>query len=479
MTGRSGFTRCTWIILMMASLSGAQTQHHPFTPREFLPARTYATGGNPSSVAIADFDGDGNLDLAVANWPGSSVSILLGNGDGTFQTHVDYATADASTSVAVGDFNGDGKLDLAVTIIYSNTLAVLLGNGDGTFQPQVDYPTGNAPEFVAAGDFNRDGKLDLAVTNNSDATVSILLGNGDGTFQPGVPFATGPAPGSLAVADLNHDGKLDLAVTNYTGNSVSILLGNGDGTFRPQAGYATDFFPTSVTVGDFNGDHKLDLAIANIGSEGTVSVLIGNGNGTFQPQVEYKTGTGFSSIPFSVAAADVNGDGKLDLVAANEGDDTGNACISVLLGNGDGTFGASANYFSGSSPGSLAIADFNHDGAPDLVSGDLLRLSVDVLLNTGGTRPSLTSSINPSRVGQPVTFTSVVKATFNKLGTPTGTLTFKDGTHTLGTVPLVQGKTSLTTSSLSAGSHNIQALYSGDSNFYPNTSPPIIQQVAP
>ncbi len=183
---------------------------------------TYDVGLQPDSVAVGDYNRDGKLDLAVAKGGSNGVSILLGNGDGTFQTAVNYSVNNPQ-SVAVGDFNGDGKLDLAVAKGGSNGVSILLGNGDGTFQTAVNYSVNN-PQSVAVGDFNGDGKLDLAVSNSASNTVSILLGNGDGTFQAAEDYSVGSNPLSVAVGDFNGDGKLDLAAANSASNTVSILL---------------------------------------------------------------------------------------------------------------------------------------------------------------------------------------------------------------------------------------------------------------
>jgi hypothetical protein len=211
----------------------------------------------------------------------NNVSILLGNGDGTFQPAVNYAVVNEPVSVAVGDFNGDGKRDLAVANYggFRGRISILLGNGDGTFQPAVDYAV-DSPTFVAVADFNGDGKRDLAVTNYDLYTVSILLGDGHGTFQLAGSYAVGIHPRSVAVGDFNGDGKRDLAVANWDYSlTLSILLGNGDGTFQPAVDYAVGSLPSSVAVGDFDGDRKPDLAVAN-GS--VVTILLGNGDGTFQ-----------------------------------------------------------------------------------------------------------------------------------------------------------------------------------------------------
>jgi hypothetical protein len=237
-----------------------------------------AFGSSPASVAVGDFNGDGKLDLAVtnentgANLGAGTVSVLLGNGDGSFQPALDFAAGPNPGPVVVGDFNGDGKLDLVVanndvgTNAMNTTISILLGNGDGTFQAAHAFPVGTNPSSLAAADFNGDGKLDLAVANHDTNNVSILLGNGDGTFQSAINLSAGLEPSSVVVADLNGDGKLDLAVANAGTNTVNLLLGNGDGTFQTAVPYATDNRLLSLALGDFNRDGRLDLAAIDGGN---------------------------------------------------------------------------------------------------------------------------------------------------------------------------------------------------------------------
>jgi hypothetical protein len=252
----------------------------------FQAQATYAVGNAPVSVIAADFDRDGKLDLAVANQNDATVSILLGNGDGTFQVPApSYAAVPANAAskdvagVAVGDFNGDNKLDLAVTNPSNDTVSVLLGNGDGTFQALVAYSTGNQghPVAVSALDVNGDGKLDLAVTNLNAKNVVILLGNGNGMFTATVPVSTtGGAqtgPSAIATGDFNADGKIDLAITNQGNNTVSILFGNGNGVFQAPVEFTTGNFADGVAAGDFIGNGRLDLAVADHG-DAKVSIML-------------------------------------------------------------------------------------------------------------------------------------------------------------------------------------------------------------
>jgi len=433
----------------------------------FMPPVSYGTGNWPSMAAVGDFNGDGKAGLAVANVYSNTVSVLLGNGNGTFQAALNYGVAIMPVWVATGDFNGDGKTDLVVVNEGSNSVSVLLGNGNGTFQTAVDYAVGSGPESVAVGDFNGDGKADLVVVSQIGSTnnVSILLGNGDGTFQTAVNYSAGKGNFPVAIGDFNGDGKADIAIGNL-GYGVTVMLGNGDGTFQAPVSYATGNSPYSVAVGDVNGDGKADLVVANTGSN-TVSVLLGNGDGTFKAAVNYRTG----DSPYWVAIGDINGDGKADLVTANGGGNN----LSVLLGNGDGTFQAAVNYGVGTGPTSVAIGDFNGDGKADLAVADSESNNVDILLGTFTPYPTATALLaapNPSKLGQPVALTATVTPT-----AAAGTVTFYDGTTVLGTRTLSAGTATLQTSLLAAGAHSLRAYYGGSAIYAPSTSAWVAQSV--
>jgi trimeric autotransporter adhesin len=281
---------------------------------------TTATGGTPSSVVVGDFNGDGKADLALLD---GGVTILLGNGDGTFVTVANPPQVQGVEVATIGDFNGDGNADLAVTDPTSNTVTILFGSGDGTFVTGPSTATGDGPSSVAAGDFNGDGKVDLAITNQVSNTVTILLGNGDGTFTSAASPATGSGSASIVVGDLNGDGKADLAVTNSTSNTLTILIGNGDGTFTPATSPATDRGSSVVALGDFNGDGTPDLAVAGV--NGDAAILVGNGDGTFAAAAGQDSASGGQSI----AIGDFDGDGLSDLAAAIFVDD--GDTVAVLL----------------------------------------------------------------------------------------------------------------------------------------------------
>lgn len=340
----------------------------------FLNSATPATGGQPQFVIATDLNGDGKPDLIAANAQGNSLTVLLGNGDGTFTAAASPATGQQPTYVAVGDFNADGKPDLAITNYLDGTVSILLGNGDGTFTPASTpvLETEMEPSAIVAGDFNGDGILDLAVTTYGEVTVFLGLGDGTFTYAGGAETGYGPND-SLVAADFNGDGKLDLAVTNFAGNSVSILLGNGDGTFTATASPSTGTGPTAIAAGDFNGDGKPDLAVTN-NTAGGVTLLLGNGDGTFTAAASPQVGV----LPNGVAVADVNGDGKADLLVAN----SGNNSVSVLLGNGDWTFTAAATTpATGAGPSWIAAADFNGDGFADFATVNQTGQTVSVLLS--------------------------------------------------------------------------------------------------
>lgn len=280
---------------------------------------------DPSFIAASDFNGDGKADLLVASGGVSSLSIYLGNGDGTFRLGFEGAGPPFPGHVVVADFNGDGKADLAVYGMA--TIQIWLGIGDGNFLAPLSVSAGGGP--MIAGDFNGDGKADLAFT--VDTTLTILLGNGDGTFQPALNTTLNVLPTALAGADLNGDGKLDLVAVGS--NTVTVFLGRGDGTFAAPSSFPARNTLNDVSITDINGDGKLDLAMptwnGSIATDG-LTLMLGNGDGTFQSPVTYNTGLS----PTSLVAGDFNGDGRTDLAVVHQGSYmvANSYTMTVLLG---------------------------------------------------------------------------------------------------------------------------------------------------
>ena len=534
----------------------------------YMPVVPYDSGGYLSStLAVADLNGDGKQDVVVANpssaGPDGTIGVLLGNGDGTFKPVVSYDPGPGCnpSSIAVADLNGDGKMDL----ITANTgcVAVLLGNGDGTFRPAVAYGTGGGNagdgpgifEPIAIADLNHDGKLDVAVLNQTNSTygdgsVAILIGNGDGTLQPVKTYDSGGfGASSFAIADVNRDGNFDLVVANcaLTGTTacgtghgtVAVLLGNGDGSFQAAKLYdraEAGGFASPVAVADLNADGKLDIVVGNsctanknrlcaVGAYATVGVLLGNGDGTFRPAVQYNSGgsgVGWMSV------VDVDGDGKPDVVVASDG-------INVLRGKGDGTFWSADRYFTGGGVGVFGVADVNDDGKLDLIAASTTSTTVAVLLGNGsgfsgpltngsggaailsdiavadlnddgkldvlavnwcanaatctaganeegslgvllynpdflnsGTTTTLASNINPAPTNQLITYTATVTG---RSGTaPTGSVSFSQNGKPIGQSPLSDGQASVSMNYSKTATYPIEATYSGDEDNSASTS---------
>jgi hypothetical protein len=487
-------------VILMSALAAGQKQQ-----LRFANPVAYDSGGlGADSVAIADLNGDGIQDLVVANGQQNGngdfgeVAVLLGNGNGTFQSAVTYSTgAYGATSVAVGDVNGDGIPDLVVgndcldlqgEICAGSigAVSVLLGNGDGTFQPAATYAIeyGGASS-VALADLRGTGILDLVVTDliqdgqNYESSAGVLLGNGDGTFQPAVNYNSGgDGSSSVAVGDFNGDGIPDIVVTNscqsescQSDGTVGVMLGNGDGTFQPVVTYDSGSLRSDwVATADLTGNGIVDLVVDG-GAGNVVGVLLGNGDGTFQAPVTYIVD---GVAGGKVAIGDVNGDGIPDLAVTDactklkDGACT-DAKVIVLLGNGDGTFQPQIPYSTGGIGAfAVAIGDVNGDGRPDLVVADCCQSDLNtegsavVFLNetSYSTKTTLTSSPNPALVNQTVTFTATITSTPS---VPNGeVVTFYDGKTELGTGTTTNGVATLSTSFAKEKTYTVKASYPGD-----------------
>ena len=441
----------------------------------FLAPVDYGTAGYAgepfSAVAAGDFANNGIRDLAVAGY--SSVSVLTGNGDGTFQQAHTYGTGGTNTaSVAVGDLTGDGKLDIVTANdgygydgayhyfpAVPGSVSVLMGNGDGTFQAPLDItlpdvvppgsgPSPQSPVSVALGDMNHDGRLDAVVTANTTAGygyVDVLVGHGDGTFSVASTTLLGRNYGqsvgqSVELGDFSGDGNLDVATLMSPANDVAVLLGNGDGTLAAPTYFATGAAPQSLAVGDVNGDGKLDLVTANDAGE-SVSVLLGNGNGTFHSPIDTAlpglAPTGYSGVqplplpqrPLALVMGDLNGDGKMDLAVtatSSYSQYTGSgyyggkyyatinkSSVNVLLGNGDGTFtAAETDPLDGTTPASITAGNFNGDNFPDLAVGDSNSDTVSVLINGADWSPRAPAPSSFSVSGFPASTQAGVPGNF-------------------------------------------------------------------
>jgi streptogramin lyase len=338
---------------------------------------------NPLAVAVADLNGDGNDDLIVYEGGLNQIEVLLGKGDGTFQPPVFYPVGQglyALTQIQVADLRQDGKLDVVAVNPLDNHISVLLGNGDGTMQPAVTYVVGHTPDTLAIGDFSGHGHLDIAVADYVGSDIEILQGNGTGTFQTAMAYGAGTGgANSIVAGDVNRDGIQDLVVANQQNDTVSVLLGKGDGSFQPPVTYAVGAGPVSVQLADLPGNGNLDIITANASASDPnhdISILLGNGDGTFQSATYVAAGNGTNSV----VAADLNGDGKMDLAVTNSGDRT----LSILFGNGDGTFQPPVNYGTDLGPNGVVAGDLNGDGKPDLVVTNYGGRNVGVYLNQGG-----------------------------------------------------------------------------------------------
>ncbi len=355
-------------------------------------AKRFAVGAAPASLSLADFNGDGKLDLAVANSESKNVTILLGDGKGglTQASGSPFPAGDHPNDIAAGDVNGDGKLDLAFANHDTHYVTVLLGDGRGGFAPAPKSPfTVNSrphPHGIAFGDFNGDHNLDFVIDDWGNNQVTVVFGDGKGNFaSPGVSFAVGQMPYQRArVADVNQDGFADVITTNTEGGDVSVLLGNGKGSFTqpPGSPFTANERPFGVAIGDLNGDGKPDLAIVNFSghitdtSKDAITILLGSGDGTFRQA----TGSPFKAgrSPVSVAIGDINGDGYGDVASANMGGNN----VTLLLGGKNGLRPAPGSPFAvGHHPECVALGDLNGDGKADIVVANLEDNDVMIILS--------------------------------------------------------------------------------------------------
>ena len=355
---------------------------------------TAAVGSGPLQLTRGDFNGDGNLDLAVSNFEGTTVSILLGNGDGTFQTQTTLSTISSPFGIAVGDLNGDGIPDLVVGNDSPNGgLNIFLGDGSGGFTSGVTLGGGRCLLEPVLADVNRDGKLDIVVGNDCTTGIELYLGNGDGTFAAPMLVSGSSSLFGLLVADFNGDGVLDIAAANYGTNVLDIYLGVGDGTFGSVSHIAIPGV-VQLAAADMDGDGKVDLIAASESSG--IYLLYGNGDGTFKPAVLVASG-GY----YALATGDLNGDGNLDIVAVSSSD-----LVQAWFSSGDGTFQPAKTLGSAFSYG-IALGNFATGGGLDIAVADLSANRADIFLPTVVISPS-SKNFGSVAVGSPTAQTFTV-----------------------------------------------------------------------
>ncbi len=422
----------------------------------FAGKEDFSAGDSPFSISTGDFDGDGKTDLAVANANFNTVSVFQNTGSSgtvSFAAKVDFATGTSPQGTSTGDFDGDGKIDLAVANNGSATVSIFRNTGSSgtiSFDTKVDFTTGTGPRSVSTGDFDGDGKTDLAVTNYNSDSISVFRNTGSGTisFATKVDYITGASPISVSTGDFDGDGKPDLAVANWNSNTVSVFRNTGSSgtiSFADTVNFITGAGPYSASAGDLDGDGKSDLAVANSGSN-TISVFRNTGSSgiiSFADTVEFTTG----AYPVSVSTGDLDGDGNADLAVANYGSNT----VSVFRNTGSSgtiSFAATVDFTTGQGPWSVSTGDLDGDGKTDLAVANQGFNSVSVLRNTIFT-PSVTVNATATSVctGASITLTE---------GGTADTYTWTGGvTNGVGFVPLIGTTTyTVTGTTTSTGCQN-------------------------
>jgi hypothetical protein len=472
-------------------------------------------GDIPAKMTVADFDGDGNPDIAIVNSQDQSVQVLYGDGKGA-SSYSYQIVVPGAWDLAAGDFNGDGMLDLAVTDTVNNKVHILQFAGDRSFSDVFSAFAGYDPEYIAVGDFDGNGTLDLLVSCDEGAAINYMAGTGFGTLDPIKGLNNRTQPGQIAVADFNKDGKLDFAVGGLDG-LVTVYLGDGLSNFSVSQTLYGGADPRGVVVADFNGDGAPDLASIS-DSDNLITVFLNNNNGTgiLTEKGTYSTGT--NNVLASLVVGDFNGDGLADLAYSTssvnpyQGGTAADGVLTVLKGKGDGTFSTGPSVTTGADPWTVVAGDWNGDGFTDFAVsnsadatigmwGYLVTTSATAVLSNvsipgGGThsiyanyvfsatdhsskssdvalagtpiKTTTTLHVSPGLSvthGQTVQLTAVVAAGTSSDFTESGTVKFMDGTTVLKTVTISGGQAVYSTNNLAVGTHSLTAAYSGDKNF--------------
>ncbi len=386
-----GFLFNVYLVLffLLAGWSLSLAQNIVFTPTGSIPV-----GKAPQGIATGDFNDDDLLDLATVNSTSDDVSILLGNGNGTFQAPVSFGIGKIPMSVATADVNGDARPDLIVALSGSDRILVLKGRGDGFFDRMGSYPSGKGTTFLSLADLNQDDKPDVVAVNSGrfgyypPFSLSVLFNEGDGKFTPPVMYETegreGMFPTGVIAQDITGDGLPDLAVTwsqpswRSPNGIISLLVNTGHGKFSLLKELNPGFTLSAITGGDLDGNGYLDLVITSLFMD-SVIVLFQDDQGEFLKLNPIHVG--FS--PVAVAVSDLDGDKRLDVVTTNRDSNS----VSVLLQRENGSFRKAGHFGVGGTPSSLVIEDFDRDGLPDLVTADSNSDAVSVLLSGDGGIP--------------------------------------------------------------------------------------------
>ena len=342
------------------------------SPATFRQDTTYDIGNWPWEGVSADFDGDGDMDLATVNNSSNGVSILLNHGDGSFAMQVMYPVSVAPASLVAADLDQDGDVDIAASCLHTDLVSVILNNGNGTFSSSDSYPAGDLPEDICAGDFDGDGDLDLATVDFGDGQVTVLLNDGDGTFSLGDVCLAGGGSYSLCSGDFDNDGDVDLATANMYDDNISILMNVEDTLFDAPVNYATGNQTQSICTADLDGDGYLDIVVSNVGDK-SIWVYMNDGNGTLNEPAMFATG----DFPLGVFPGDIDGDGDIDIaVAASQ-----SHAVYVHLNDGDGSFSLGTRARVGRYPSSVFAGDFDGDNDLDLAAVDRGSDSLSILFN--------------------------------------------------------------------------------------------------